>query len=103
MKTIENKIKDNSFFDKELCCSSTSRSKHPQIIKKNKNKENNKEIYYQKPIINKITIYNNINNGCNNNIKQRINLTEKGKLFFAKKRSHNNKHDNSFHNFTLQI
>ena len=106
MKTIETKMKDSSFFDKEFCYSSTSRQKHMQIIRKNKNKDTNKEIYYQKPIINKITIYNNINNGCNNNIKQKINVNEKGKLIFAKKQTNNhnhNKNDNNFHNFTLQI
>jgi len=103
MKTIENKIKDSSFFDKDFYYSSTSRQKHTQIIKRNKKNDTNREIYYQKPIINKITIYNNINNGYNNNIKQRINLNEKsGKLIFGKKQSHN-RHDNTYNNFTLQI
>ena len=103
MKTIENKIKDSSFFDKDFYYSSTSRQKHTQIIKRNKKNDINKEIYYQKPIINKITIYNNINNGYNNNIKQKINLNEKsGKLIFGKKQSPN-RHDNTYNNFTLQI
>ena len=58
MKTIENKRNENSSLDKELFFSSTSRqSKHTHIIKKNnKNNGSKKEVYYQKPIINKITI-----------------------------------------------
>jgi hypothetical protein len=46
-----------------------------QYIKKNKKKDSTKEIYYQKPIINKINIYNSNNN--NSNIRQKIQLSEK--------------------------
>ena len=54
MKTIENKIKDSSFFDKDFYYSSTSRQKHTQIIKRNKKNYTNREIYYQKPIMKKM-------------------------------------------------
>ena len=104
MKTIENKRNDNSSLDKDIFYSSTSRQqKHSQIIKrKSKNKELNKDSYYQKPIINKITIYNNINNGYNFH-KQKIHLNgHAGKLIFGKKQSYN-KLERNFNNFTLGI
>ena len=103
MKTIENKRNENSSLDKELFFSSTSRqSKHTHIIKKNnKNNGSKKEVYYQKPIINKITIYNNINNGNNNYPKQKIHLNvQAGKIIVGKKY---NKNDNYFKNYTVGI
>ena len=103
MKTIENKRNDNCSLDKDIFYSSTSRQqKHSQIIKrKNKNKDLNKDAYYQKPIINKITIYNNINNGYNNFHKQKIHLNEHtGKLIFGKKQSYN-KLEKNFNYFFL--
>ena len=105
MKTIENKRCDNCSLDKDIFYSSTSRQqKHCQIIKrKNKNKELIGDAYYQKPIINKITIYNNINNGYNNFHKQKIHLNEHaGKLIFGKKQSFN-KLERNFNNYTLGI
>ena len=84
MKTIENRKNLNSSLDKNnLLRNFNAKQKNNQNIKKVKKKENNiKEIYYQKPIINKITIYNNINNNTNgfshnNFIKQRMLLNEK--------------------------
>ena len=84
MKTIENRKNFNSSLDKNnLLRNFNAKQKNNQNIKKVKKKENNiKEIYYQKPIINKITIYNNINNNTNgfshnNFIKQKMLLNEK--------------------------
>ena len=84
MKTIENRKNFNSSLDKNnLLRNFNAKQKNNQNIKKIKKKENNiKEIYYQKPIINKITIYNNINNNTNgfshnNFIKQKMLLNEK--------------------------
>ena len=105
MKTIENKRNDNSSLDKELFLSSTSRQqKHPHIIKKkNKNNESKKEVYYQKPIINKITIYNNINSGNNNYPKQKIHLNVQGGKFVLDKKQSHNKNNNYFNNYTIGI
>ena len=105
MKTIENKRNEYSSLDKENYYSSTSRpQKHTQIIKrKNKNNELKKEVYYQKPIINKITIYNNINNGYNNESKQKIHLsTQAGKLIIGKKQVFH-RQDNNYNNYTSGI
>ena len=110
IKTIENRRNDNSSTEKDKYYLSTSRQKHTTKIIKNNNKntESAKEIFYQKPIINKITIYNNINNGYNNNgynnnIKQTIQKNERNnRIIFRKKKSHN-KHENNFHNFTVGI
>ena len=84
MKTIENRKNFNSSLDKNnLLRNFNAKQKNNKNIKKVKKKENNiKEIYYQKPIINKITIYNNINNNTNgfshnNFIKQKMLLSEK--------------------------
>ena len=84
MKTTENRKNFNSSLDKNnLLRNFNAKQKNNQNIKKVKKKENNiKEIYYQKPIINKITIYNNINNNTNgfshnNFIKQKMLLSEK--------------------------
>ena len=94
MKTMENRKNINSSLDKNiLFINSDSKQKNNQYIKKFKKKENDKEIFYQKPIINKITIYNNINNnGINNNIshhlKQRMLLNEK-----SGKKQINNRYD----------
>jgi len=87
MKTIENRKKINSSLDKNnIYNSSNSRQRHTQYIKKeNKKKDNVKEIYYQKPIINKITIYNNINNSYNNNIKPKLHLNERAAKYLMKK------------------
>ena len=76
IKTIENKRNDNSSIERDSYFSSTSRQqKHSQIIKKkNKNNELKKKEFYQKPIINKITIFNNINSGYNNYSKQNLNI-----------------------------
>ena len=59
-KTIENRKSINSSLEmKKLLKNSVSKQKDSKYNKKNKNKENKKEIYYQKPIINKITFYTN--------------------------------------------
>ena len=59
-KTIENRKNINSSLEmKKLLKNSVSKQKDSKYNKKNKNKENIKEIYYQKPIINKITFYTN--------------------------------------------
>ena len=59
-KTIENRKNINSSLEmKKLLKNSVSKQKDSKYNKKNKNKENKKEIYYQKPIINKITFYTN--------------------------------------------
>ena len=105
IKTIENRRDENSSLEKDIYFSSTSRQpKHYQIIKKkNKNNEIKKKEYYQKPIINKITIYNNINSGYNNYSKQKLNINEQGgRLIFGKKQIHN-RYENNFNNYTLGI
>ena len=76
-KTIDNrKISNSSLEIRNLLKNFNSKQKNNKYIKKNKKKENAKEIYYQKPIINKITMHNNINNRFNNNnynyIKQKM-------------------------------
>ena len=59
-KTIENRKNINSSLEmKKLLKNSVSKQKDSKYNKKNKNKENIKEIYYQKPIINKIIFYTN--------------------------------------------
>ena len=59
-KTIENRKSINSSLEmKKLLKNSVSKQKDSKYNKKNKNKKNIKEIYYQKPIINKITFYTN--------------------------------------------
>ena len=59
-KTIENRKSINSSLEmKKLLKNSVSKQKDSKYNKKNKNKENKKEIYYQKPIINKIIFYTN--------------------------------------------
>jgi len=59
-KTIENRKNINSSLEmKKLLKNSVSKQKDSKYNKKNKNKENKKEIYYQKPIINKIIFYTN--------------------------------------------
>jgi hypothetical protein len=106
IKTIENRRNDNSSLekDKDKFFLTTSRQKHTtKIIKKNiKNNESAKEIYYQKPIINKITIYNNINNGYNNtNSKQKIQRNDRNNRIFLRKKNSHNKNENHFQNYTL--
>ena len=98
MRTIENRKNFNSSLDKNCLFKNFNyKQKNNQNIKKLKKKENNiKEIYYQKPIINKITIYNNINNNSNgfshsNYIKQKMLLNEK-----IGKKQIINKYDNNF-------
>ena len=67
-KTIDNrKISNSSLEIRNLLKNFNSKQKNNKYIKKNKKKENAKEIYYQKPIINKITMHNNINNNRFNN------------------------------------
>lgn len=105
VKTEENKINNNEYLEKDIYYSSSSRQNNEQIIKKNKkSKEANKDLYYQKPIINKITIFNNINNtGFNNQIRQKINMNDKSsKFIFGKKKSYNYIHTN-YNNYTLGI
>ena len=98
IRTIENRKNFNSSLDKNCLFKNFNyKQKNNQNIKKVKKKENNiKEIYYQKPIINKITIYNNINNNSNgfshsNYIKQKMLLNEK-----IGKKQIINKYDNNF-------
>ena len=103
IKTIENKKNDNSSLEKDTYILSNSRQKHAnKFIKNNiKNNETFKDTYYQKPILNKITIFNN--NNCINNLKNKIQKNDRNnKIIFRKKKSHN-KHENNFHNFTLGI
>ena len=107
VKTEENKINNNEYMEKDIYYSSSSRQNNEQIINlKNskKRKEANKDLYYQKPIINKITIFNNINNsGFNNQIRQKINVNDKNsKFIFGKKKSYNYLHTN-YNNYTLGI
>jgi hypothetical protein len=105
VKTEENKINNNEFLDKDIYYSSSSRQNNEQIMKKSRKiKDANKDLYYQKPIINKITIFNNINNnGFNNQIRQKINVNDKpSKLIFGKKKSYNYLHTN-YNNYTLGI
>jgi hypothetical protein len=105
VKTEENKINNNEFLEKDIYYSSSSRLNNEQMMKKSKKKkEANKDLYYQKPIINKITIFNNINNnGFNNQIRQKINVNDKSsKLIFGKKKSYNYLHTN-YNNYTLGI
>ena len=104
VKTEENKINNNEFLDKDIYYSSSSRINNELMKKKQKSKEANKDLYYQKPIINKITIFNNINNsGFNNQIRQKINVNDKSsKFIFGKKKSYNYLHTN-FNNYTLGI
>mgnify|MGYP007056192129 CR=1 FL=1 len=53
MKTVENRKNINSSLDKNR--NSNTKQIRTQYVKKNKKKDNVREIYYQKPIINKIT------------------------------------------------
>ena len=67
-KPIDNrKISNSSLEIRNILKNFNSKQKNNKYIKKNKKKENAKEIYYQKPIINKITMHNNINNNRFNN------------------------------------
>ena len=89
MKTVENRKNINSSLDKNNNFrNSNTKQQHTQYIKKNKKKDNVREIYYQKPIINKITKYNDINNS--NYTKQKLQLSEK-----APKKQLFNKYDNN--------
>ena len=76
MKTMEIRKNNNSSLEKNNTLKQNNYKQiNTQYIKKNKKKDSTKEIYYQKPIINKINIYNsNINNS---NIRQKIQLSEK--------------------------
>jgi hypothetical protein len=105
VKTEENKINNNEFLEKDIYYSSSSRLNNEQMMKKSKKKkEANKDLYYQKPIINKITIFNNINNsGFNNQVRQKINVNDKSsKFIFGKKKSYNYLNTN-YNNYTLGI
>ena len=86
MKTVENRKNINSSLDKNR--NSNTKQTHTQIVKKNKKKDNVREIYYQKPIINKITNYNYINNSTYQ--KQKLQLSEK-----APKKQLFNRYDNN--------
>ena len=78
IKTMENRKNVNTSIDRSSILKQMNyKQLNTHYIKKNKKKENTKEIYYQKPIINKITIYNNTINNNNSNIKQKIQLSEK--------------------------
>ena len=103
MKTMENKKNNNSSSEKDFYATASSRQKYMQMAKKkSKNNEVKKKVFYQKPIINKITIYNNFNNEYNSNSRQRLQLNEQtGKLLFEKKGFYN-RHEN-YNNFTLGI
>ena len=106
VKTEENKINNNEYLEKDIYYSSSSRQNNEQIMKKNKkSKEANKDLYYQKPIINKITIFNNINNtGFNNQIRQRINMNDKSsKFIFGKKKSYNYSYYSNFFLFLFVL
>ena len=77
IKTVENRKNINTSIDRSSILKQINYKKlYTHYINKNKKKDNTKKIYYQKPIINKFTIYNNtINN--NSNLKQKIQLSEK--------------------------
>ena len=76
MKTMEIRKNNNSSLEKNNTLKQNNYKQiNTQYIKKNKKKDSTKEIYYQKPIINKINIYNSNNN--NSNIRQKIQLSEK--------------------------
>ena len=76
MKTMEIRKNNNSSLEKNNTLKQNNYKQiNTQYIKKNKKKDGTREIYYQKPIINKINIYNN--NINNSNIRQKIQLSEK--------------------------
>ena len=96
----------NNYILKPVQNLSQNRS-HSKIIKKRKiydnsfinntyMKENLKKTFYQKPIINKITIYNNINN--NNCLQKNVQLSEK----IVKKHLHS-RYDNNNNNLPFRI
>ena len=94
VKTVENRKTINSSCDRNnLFKSSNSKQRQNRIVPKPKNNEKIREIYYQKPIINKITIYNNINNNgfnnTNNYMIQKSQINEK-----AGKKQNINRFDN---------
>ena len=94
VKTVENRKTINSSCDRNnLFKSSNSKQRQNRIVPKPKNNEKIREIYYQKPIINKITIYNNINNNgfnnTNNYMIQKSKINEK-----AGKKQNINRFDN---------
>ena len=94
MKTIENKKKDHSSLDKDFYYTAYSRQRHIQMIKKKKkNNELKKKVFYHKPIINKITIYNNNNYISNSKSKLQLNV-QTGKLIFDKKNLYNRQSNN---------
>ena len=99
MKTMENRKNANTSLDRSSILKQLNyKQLNTHYIKKNKKKDNTKEIYYQKPIINKITIYNsNINN--NSNMKQKIQLSEK----VVKKQLVNRYNNNMNNNLPFRI
>jgi len=97
MKTIESKKNNYESLDNDIYYSSFSSQKNSQINKSDKTKE----AYYQKPIINKITIFNDITN-FNEKTKQKNNNSRTTKLILGKKKSHN-KNQKYINNYTLGV
>ena len=97
MKTIESKKNNYESLDNDIYYSSFSSQKNSQINKSDKTKDT----YYQKPIINKITIFNDITN-FNDKSKQKNNNSRTTKLILGKKKSHN-KNQKYINNYTLGI
>ena len=103
LKTLDSKKNEEISFEKDICNTSNSKQKYKQIIKRNESRNNyNKDIFYQKPIINKITIFNNISNNNINN-KKKINLNKKNKKLVISKYKFHNKPDNNYNNNTMGI
>ena len=97
MKTIDERKNLIPSIDKNNLFNSTNPKLFRTLyIQRNKKKENLKKTFYQKPIINKITIYNNINN--NNCLQKNVQLSEK----IVKKHSHS-RYDNNNNNLPFRI
>ena len=98
MKTMESKKNNYESLDNDIYYSSFSSQKNSQINKSDKTKET----YYQKPIINKITIFNDISN-FNDKTKQKNNINSRAtNIILGKKKSHN-KNQKYINNYTLGV
>ena len=97
MKTIDERKNLIPSIDKNNLFNSTNPKLFRTLyIQRNKKKENLKKTFYQKPIINKITIYNNINN--DNCLQKNVQLSEK----IVKKHLHS-RYDNNNNNLPFRI
>ena len=95
MKNEETNKKESSSSQKKISQTQSNQNKFLKTIKSNKIKGTktniNHPIHAQKPIINKITIYNNINNGYNSAIK-----SHSGRKILEKNMSYN-KYNNPYY------